>query len=178
MNAVSFEDRLRQLDIVFVIDATGSMDSCIRQVQERLNYLAQAIAGAPARPDVAFGAVAYRDHPPQDPTFVTRVFPVTRSLAEAQKTVNSIEANGGSLDTAHTRETPSAISASRAASHRVCHASGGTNVLLQAKPCTHATWSASGQASSAACVRSWRSAICSDTGRPTHRAGASQPTWM
>ena len=73
MTETGFEQALRQLDIVFVIDTTGSMQPCIDQVQQKLSHLAQTIAGASFRPDVAFGVVAYRDHPPEDDTYVTHM---------------------------------------------------------------------------------------------------------
>jgi Mg-chelatase subunit ChlD len=90
-----FEEMLRQLDVVFVIDTTGSMASCINQVQKKLNYLAKTIAASSARPDVAFGVVAYRDHPPQDLTYVTQVHPVSRELAKVQHVINGLQADGG-----------------------------------------------------------------------------------
>lgn len=95
MTEMTFEETLRQLDVVFVIDTTGSMEPCISQVQRKLNHFAKTIAGASVRPDVAFGVVAYRDHPPEDLTYVTQVYPLSRELAQVQQIINGLQAEGG-----------------------------------------------------------------------------------
>jgi Mg-chelatase subunit ChlD len=94
----AFEEMLRRLDIAFVIDTTGSMGAGIGQVQKKLNYFAQTIAGASTRPDVAFGVVAYRDHPPEDLTYVTQVYPLSRELGKVQEVLNGLQAEGGGDD--------------------------------------------------------------------------------
>merc|ERR1719240_1053521 len=45
--------------------------------------------------DVRFGLVAYRDHPPQDMTFVTRSFPFTSSLETISSSLSQLSAQGG-----------------------------------------------------------------------------------
>ena len=95
MEITNFAETLRRLDIVFVIDTTGSMESCIRQVQEKLNNFAQAITASSIQPDIAFGVVAYRDHPPEEMTYVTQVYPVSSNLGAVQEIINKLRADGG-----------------------------------------------------------------------------------
>ncbi|MBV9231415.1 MAG: hypothetical protein JOZ18_19045 [Chloroflexi bacterium] len=45
--------------------------------------------------DLRLGVVEYRDHPPQDRSFVFRSYPFTSNWKEAQKAINKLEANGG-----------------------------------------------------------------------------------
>ena len=53
-----------QLDLVFVIDATGSMGSYIAAAQRTMGEIVEAIVSK-ERADVQFALVSYRDHPPQ-----------------------------------------------------------------------------------------------------------------
>lgn len=53
---------IRQLDVVFVIDATGSMGPFIDAVKQTVKDLTARLKGLPFQPDVAFALVAYRDH--------------------------------------------------------------------------------------------------------------------
>jgi Mg-chelatase subunit ChlD len=98
----TIQDKLRQLDVVFVIDTTGSMGSSISEVQKRLNSLSQSLAQDKVKPNVAFGIVAYRDHPPEDKTYVTRVYPLVEQLSKAQQHINALNADGGG-------DTPEAV---------------------------------------------------------------------
>jgi len=42
-----------------------------------------------------YGLVCYRDHPPQDSTYATKVFPLTASIKEMQQNINTMSAQGG-----------------------------------------------------------------------------------
>ncbi len=48
---------------------------------------------------VQFGLVEYRDHPPEDTTFVTRVHPLTSSISKMKKYVDHMRADGGTVTT-------------------------------------------------------------------------------
>jgi len=50
-----------QLDLVFLIDATGSMGDEIGKLKATLRTIANEVAQLPSRPDLCFGLVAYRD---------------------------------------------------------------------------------------------------------------------
>ncbi len=46
---------------------------------------------------VQFGLVEYRDHPPQDHTFITRVHPLTTSISKMKNYVDQMHASGGTI---------------------------------------------------------------------------------
>eukprot|EP00567_Pseudictyota_dubia_P003784 CAMPEP_0197446864 /NCGR_PEP_ID=MMETSP1175-20131217/11689_1 /TAXON_ID=1003142 /ORGANISM="Triceratium dubium, Strain CCMP147" /LENGTH=386 /DNA_ID=CAMNT_0042978029 /DNA_START=102 /DNA_END=1262 /DNA_ORIENTATION=+ len=83
-----------ELDLVFVIDNTGSMSSWIRNVQENVKNIINEIVVSESC-DVRFGLVSYRDHPPQDHTFVTQKHDFTSNVSKMQKWVNEMQAQGG-----------------------------------------------------------------------------------
>jgi Mg-chelatase subunit ChlD len=81
-----------QLDLLFLIDATGSMDDEIDKLKASMADIADEIARLPERPDVRYGLVAYRDHGDE---FVVRNFDFTANLGQFQQTLLRLEANGG-----------------------------------------------------------------------------------
>ena len=92
----SFEEYvggLRQvgLDVVFVIDATGSMGWLIADVKERVRALAGWIRDLV--PVTRFGVVAYRDD--DDPEFLVRVQPLTLRIDRVHDFMDRLEARGG-----------------------------------------------------------------------------------
>jgi hypothetical protein len=70
------------------------MGSYIRAAQQHICHIATRVATSECA-DVRFALVSYRDHPPQDSTYVTRVFPFTAELEEMQQYVATMEAAGG-----------------------------------------------------------------------------------
>ena len=68
-------DFLGQVDLAFVIDATGSMAPYIEEARRQARAKAEEIA-AKGDLDLLCGVVFYRDHPPEDRSFVTRVNPL------------------------------------------------------------------------------------------------------
>jgi len=88
--------RLRgELDLAVLIDATGSMGAHIAEVRARLVELVDALRASPLCRDLRLAVVAYRDHPPQDRTFVTQVTPFTADVAAVREVVMKLEADGG-----------------------------------------------------------------------------------
>lgn len=79
------------LDVVFCIDATGSMGWVIEEVKNRINDMAQIVRSLV--PIARFGVVAYRDY--DDPEFVTRVRPLTYSTNKVYRFLATLEAEGG-----------------------------------------------------------------------------------
>ena len=79
------------LDVIFVIDATGSMGPVIEEVRVRLHDLARTIRRLV--PLTRYGVVAYRDH--DDEEFATRVAPLTLSAAKVRRFLDALEAKGG-----------------------------------------------------------------------------------
>ena len=82
------------LDLVFVMDCTGSMGQYINAAKTNIQSIVSRIIQQ-ADADVRFGLVAYRDHPPQDSTFVTKVFGFTREMSEMQSYLDGLSASGG-----------------------------------------------------------------------------------
>ncbi|MEE8182250.1 MAG: VWA domain-containing protein, partial [Candidatus Thorarchaeota archaeon] len=66
-----------KLDVAFVVDTTGSMKDDIRAVKDSLFDIVDKIVARTEDLTIRFGIVSYRDHPPQDCTYVTRVFDFT-----------------------------------------------------------------------------------------------------
>jgi Ca-activated chloride channel family protein len=83
------------LDLVFLVDATGSMGAYIEQVKLRLLELVEALKKSPLLRSLRLGLVEYRDHPPQDTTFVTRVTELTEDIASVEAAARRMQANGG-----------------------------------------------------------------------------------
>eukprot|EP00039_Didymoeca_costata_P027032 m.17262 g.17262 ORF g.17262 m.17262 type:complete len:342 (+) comp5963_c0_seq1:199-1224(+) len=82
------------LDVAFAMDCTGSMGSYIKSAQESIATIAQQVV-THEKADCRFALVEYRDHPPQDSTFVTRVHPFTASLPDMRKNLDQCRAQGG-----------------------------------------------------------------------------------
>lgn len=79
------------MDVVFVVDATGSMDWVIDEVTARISDLIDIVRGMV--PVSRFGIVAYRDF--DDPEFVTKIQPLTFSQVKLSEFLSTIEAKGG-----------------------------------------------------------------------------------
>jgi len=79
------------LDVVFVIDSTGSMGWVLDEVKDRIEDIAQIVRSLV--PIARFGFVAYRDH--DDPEFTTRVQPLTYSTGKLKRYLGTLQAKGG-----------------------------------------------------------------------------------
>jgi hypothetical protein len=79
------------LDVMFVIDATGSMDWAIDEVRTRIVDIVDSVRSL--IPVARFGVVAYRDV--DDPEFLTRSQPLTFSLVKLSRFLDALEARGG-----------------------------------------------------------------------------------
>lgn len=84
-------DDVSALDVVFVLDTTGSMGPLLQAAREQMTALLSQLG---SESSLRVGFVEYRDHPPQD-RVLTRVTPFSSDLKSAQKTVNSFSASGG-----------------------------------------------------------------------------------
>ena len=72
----------------------GSMGSYIRSATQSIQDIVLKIKQM-ERADVKFALIAYRDHPPQDRSFVTKVFPFTSDTEEMTTYLRTIQASGG-----------------------------------------------------------------------------------
>ncbi len=85
---------LNHVDLCFVIDTTASMSSFLQAAQQQL-LNAIALLSSDKSINLQVGLVEYRDFPPQDRTFVTRVYSLMADLKEIQQVINKLRAEGG-----------------------------------------------------------------------------------
>jgi hypothetical protein len=97
---VSHEDagRLRQLDLCFVMDATGSMGSYIEATRKELEHFARTLSSHDIHPDACYGLVLYRDHIGSARDVVTQRYPFTANLQDLQDFLEGTHARGGGGD--------------------------------------------------------------------------------
>ncbi len=81
-----------RLDLVFLIDATGSMADEIAKLKATLRTIADDVAALPSRPDTCFSLVAYRD---KTDAFLLRSHDFTGDLGAFQKVLDQLQADGG-----------------------------------------------------------------------------------
>ena len=91
LNTSEASQRAR-LDLVFLIDATGSMGDEIGKLKTTLRTIANEVARLPSRPDTCFGLVAYRD---RGDAFLVRRHDFTNDLGGFQAVLDALQANGG-----------------------------------------------------------------------------------
>jgi pSer/pThr/pTyr-binding forkhead associated (FHA) protein/Mg-chelatase subunit ChlD len=84
-----------ELDLVFLVDETGSMGSYIAQVREHLLALVEELKASPLCRMLRVGVVSYRDHPPQDRTYASKVLPLTDDIETVRRAVEKLTASGG-----------------------------------------------------------------------------------
>ncbi len=84
-----------ELDLVFMVDATGSMGSQISEVRQRLQQLIVALQESALCESLRLGLVSYRDHPPQENTYITQVTALTDDFASVRGDVLKLVASGG-----------------------------------------------------------------------------------
>lgn len=80
------------LDLVFLIDATGSMGDEIAKLKASMRAMAQQIAQLPGQPDICWGLVSYRD---RGDAYITRTHDFTDDLGAFQQQLASVQAHGG-----------------------------------------------------------------------------------
>ncbi len=80
------------LDVVFLIDTTGSMGDEIERVKQTLKGVTDKLDGLDREFSLRYGAVLYRD---VTDDYVTAAHPFTTDLGEFADALQEIEANGG-----------------------------------------------------------------------------------
>ena len=91
-----------KLDIAFVVDTTGSMKDDIKAVKDSLFEIVGNITTRTEGLEIRFGIVSYRDHPPQDRSYVTRVFDFTEKIKRVHKLISDLRPSEGG-------DTPEAV---------------------------------------------------------------------
>ncbi|KAA1469903.1 elongation factor-2 kinase [Dentipellis sp. KUC8613] len=88
----------KMLDLVFVQDCTGSQGSYISSATKNIEIICENIYQSgklQTREDLRVGLVAYRDHPPQDHTYVTKNFGFSSDISKVHRDLSSLYASGG-----------------------------------------------------------------------------------
>src|SRR5215813_1199088 len=80
------------LEMVFVLDTTGSMGGLIDGAKQRIWGIVNDVMQQPSHPAVKIGLVAYRDH---GDAYVTQVLPLTNDLDKVYSTLMDYRADGG-----------------------------------------------------------------------------------
>ncbi len=93
------------LDVLFLLDATGSMSDEIDRLKTTIDSVAEQINALEPRPDVRFAMTLYRD---TTDTFVTSTFDFTGDLDQFRDALGSVVADGGG-------DTPEALDEALAA---------------------------------------------------------------
>ncbi len=83
--------------MVFLQDTTGSQGPYIKAATKAIRDICNKISAASeiSKDHIRFGLIAFRDHTPQDNTYVTKSFGFTSDIAIMQKNLSSLVAAGG-----------------------------------------------------------------------------------
>ncbi|MCP5091868.1 MAG: VWA domain-containing protein [Gammaproteobacteria bacterium] len=81
-----------KVDVVFVLDTTGSMGGLIQTAKEKIWSIATTMASAQQTPEIRIGLVAYRD---RGDSYVTKVVDLSDDLDSVYATLMDFEAQGG-----------------------------------------------------------------------------------
>ncbi len=80
------------LDVLFLLDSTGSMADEIDQIKMTLLSISVRISDLPSQPELRFGMVSYRDRGDE---YVTRVFDFDDDVSRFSNTIRGVQADGG-----------------------------------------------------------------------------------
>jgi len=82
----------KRVEVVFVLDTTGSMSGLIHAAQEKIWSIASTLAQAQQAPEISMGLVAYRD---RGDAYVTQVVDLDRDLDSMYTKLMDFRADGG-----------------------------------------------------------------------------------
>ena len=85
-------DRTIDLDVLFLVDTTGSMGDEIDQMKATIRDVAEQVAALPGAINVRFGMTLYRDI---DDAFLTSTFDLTNDVDEFASALSNVVASGG-----------------------------------------------------------------------------------
>ena len=81
-----------RVDVVFVLDTTGSMGGLIQTAKEKIWSIASTMASAQPTPEIRVGLVAFRD---RGDDYVTRIVDLSSDLDSVYAKLMDFQANGG-----------------------------------------------------------------------------------
>jgi Mg-chelatase subunit ChlD len=82
----------RRVEVVFVLDTTGSMSGLIRAAKEKIWSIASTLAQAEQSPEISMGLVAYRD---RGDAYVTHIVDLSSDLDSVYAKLMDFQAAGG-----------------------------------------------------------------------------------
>ncbi len=86
------ETNAAQVDVVFVLDTTGSMGGLIQAAKEKIWAIANTLALADPAPDIRMGLIGYRDRSDE---YITKSTRLTDDLDAVYTDLMTFDANGG-----------------------------------------------------------------------------------
>lgn len=84
--------RSPKIEVVFVLDTTGSMSGLIEGAKQKIWSIANAMASAKPRPQIRIGLVAYRD---RGDAYITKLTAMTDDLDAMYSDLMKLSADGG-----------------------------------------------------------------------------------
>jgi len=115
------EKRITGLDVVFIIDTTGSMYQYLEKVRQELAHLANKVYKC--APDVQIGVIAYGDYCDANSTYVTKTLGLTGDFLKVEKFVNHVERTGGG-------DAPEAVEEALYEANRLRWRAGSQRVII------------------------------------------------
>lgn len=97
-SAATSDPNRKQLDLVFVQDCTGSQGSYISSATRNIEQICAHIFESgrlQSQEDLRVGLVAFRDHPPQDHTYITKNFGFSSDISQVHRDLSTLYASGG-----------------------------------------------------------------------------------
>ena len=89
---VTSQQQQSKIDVVFVLDTTGSMSGLIQAAKEKIWSIASSMSQAEHAPQIRMGLVAYRD---KGDEFITKKHPLTYGTKSLQLFLRDIDPVGG-----------------------------------------------------------------------------------
>ncbi|MBF0117227.1 MAG: VWA domain-containing protein [Desulfobacterales bacterium] len=80
------------IDILFIMDTTGSMSEEINRLKSTIDIINMNISSFSSKPKVRFGMVLYRDKMDE---YLTKIIPFSSNLEEFSKSLAEVSADGG-----------------------------------------------------------------------------------
>jgi hypothetical protein len=88
-------EKLGQLDLVFIVDNTGSMGPYIQNVKTKILEIIRTIKKEELCHRLRVGLVSYRDHPPEETTYITQKYELSSDTSKIEQNVLQMDASGG-----------------------------------------------------------------------------------
>ena len=84
---------MNKVDLLFIVDVTGSMGSFISDAKQRMTSILNNLKSE-FKVDLQVGLSLYRDHPSEDPSFVTAICDLIE-VVDVQEKISKINVSGG-----------------------------------------------------------------------------------